>query len=182
MILQSQITLGGPMSDADINAAFDTFNTGTNQAQTAQLKAQAKQQAAAMTKIRGTITETYDNIETNKAFAADDFNYPVPRGVRLTPSPFGAAASTTSSTSDSASSEVNQRNACINNLRQIDGAKNEFALEKARQMELPLRRPISSLTLNWTRTEIFKVSGRAAHIPLAKSANFDLFYSRHALP
>jgi len=132
MILQSQITLGGPMSDADINAAFDTFNTGTNQAQTAQLKAQAKQQAAAMTKIRGTITETYDNIETNKAFAADDFNYPVPRGVRLTASPFGAAATTTSSTSDSASAEVNQRNACINNLRQIDGAKNEFALEKGK--------------------------------------------------
>jgi len=87
MILQSQITLGGPVSDADINAALDAFNTSTNTAQTTQLKAQAKQQAAMMTKIRGTITETYDNVETNKAFAADDFNYPVPKGVRLTPSP-----------------------------------------------------------------------------------------------
>jgi outer membrane lipoprotein-sorting protein len=39
-----------------------------------------------MTKIRGTITETYDNIQTNETFTPDDFNYPVPRGVRLIPS------------------------------------------------------------------------------------------------
>jgi hypothetical protein len=134
MILQTQITLGGPMSDADIAATLDAFNTNTNmsQAQLDQMKAQVKQQAAMMTKIRGTVTSTYDIIETNQTYAADDFNYPVPRGVRLTPSPFGAVASTTSSTSDSASAEVNQRNACINNLRQIDGAKNEFALEKGK--------------------------------------------------
>jgi len=88
MILQSQITLGGPVSDADINAALDAFNTSTNQAQIAQQKAQAKQTAAMMTKIRGTVTETYDTVEANRAFTSDDFKYPVPRGVRLTPSPF----------------------------------------------------------------------------------------------
>jgi hypothetical protein len=131
MILQSQITLGGPVSDADINAAFDTFNTTADPVQTAQQKAQVKQQAAMITKIRGTVTETYDNVEANKIFATDDFNYPVPRGVRLTPSSFGAAATSTSSTSSSR--EVSQRNACINNLRQIDGAKNEWALEKGKQ-------------------------------------------------
>jgi outer membrane lipoprotein-sorting protein len=88
MILQSQITLGGPVSDADISAAFDTFNTSTNQAQIARQKAQAMQQAAMMTKIRGTVTETYDNVQMNVTFSADDFRYPVPRGVRLIPSQF----------------------------------------------------------------------------------------------
>jgi outer membrane lipoprotein-sorting protein len=88
MILQSQITLGGPITDADINAAYDAFNTSTNQAQLAQQKAQAQQTIAIMTKIRGTVTETYDNVEVNPTLSADDFNYPVPRGVRLTRSQF----------------------------------------------------------------------------------------------
>jgi outer membrane lipoprotein-sorting protein len=96
MILQSQITLGGPVSDADIDAAFDTFNNNTHQtqAQLDQQKKMAKQQAAMMTKIRGTITETYDNIQTNVTFTADDFNYSVPRGVRLTPPVTPPAAAT----------------------------------------------------------------------------------------
>jgi outer membrane lipoprotein-sorting protein len=94
MILQSQITLGAPVSDDDIAAAISTFDTNTNhtQAQLNQEKAMAKQQAAMMTKIRGVVTETYDNIQTNVTFAADDFNYPVPRGVRLTPPVTPAAA------------------------------------------------------------------------------------------
>ena len=90
MILQSQITLGAPVSDADIETAIGTFDTDTNktQAQVAQEKTMAKQQAAMMTKIRGTITETYDNVQPDETFAADDFDYPVPRGVRLvTPRP-----------------------------------------------------------------------------------------------
>jgi outer membrane lipoprotein-sorting protein/predicted RNase H-related nuclease YkuK (DUF458 family) len=127
MILKSQITLGAPVSDEDIAAAISTFDTNTNQtqAQLDQEKAQAKMQAAMMVKIRGTITETYDNILTNATFADSDFNYPVPRGVRLTPSrlaPGNAAAS----------KETSQRNVCINNLRQIDAAKNEWALEKGK--------------------------------------------------
>jgi outer membrane lipoprotein-sorting protein len=90
MILQSQITLGGAVSDADIDTAFDTFNTKTNMtpAQLDKMRAQAKQQAAMMTKIRGVITETYDTIETNKTFTADNFNYPVPPGVKLSPTAF----------------------------------------------------------------------------------------------
>jgi hypothetical protein len=90
MILQSQITLGAPVSDVDIDAALSTFNTNTNMtpAQMEQMKAQARQQAAMMTKIRGTVTETYDRVETNQTYAAADFNYPVPPGAKLMPSPF----------------------------------------------------------------------------------------------
>jgi outer membrane lipoprotein-sorting protein len=86
MILKSEITLGAPVSDDDFNTAYDTFapTNGMSAQQSEQVKAQAKQQLAAMTKIRGTITETYDTIQVNPALSADDFSYPVPRGVRLT--------------------------------------------------------------------------------------------------
>lgn len=83
MILQSQITLGAPVTDADIDTAFAAFDTNTNAQQIAKDKAQAKQQMQMMTKIRGTITDTYDDVEANPTLGADDFNYPVPRGVRL---------------------------------------------------------------------------------------------------
>jgi outer membrane lipoprotein-sorting protein len=129
LLQQLQITLGAPLSDTDIDAAM-ALNSGSSKmtpAQTAQMKAQAKTTANMMTKIRGVITETYSNIDTNKTFAADDFNYPVPHGVRLSaPMTMGAANTTTSTTT---STEARWRNACINNLRQIDAAKNQFALE-----------------------------------------------------
>ena len=135
MILQSQITLGAPVSDADMEAAMSISDKNSNktQAQLDQEKKAAKMTAAMMTKIRGTITETYDDIQTNQTFAADDFNYPVPRGVRLTPSPINSGAATASTPSSPESTEASQRNACINNLRQIDGAKNEWALEKGKK-------------------------------------------------
>ena len=75
-------------------------------------------------KIRGTITFTSKNVEINPTISADEFNYPVPQGVRLVRMPTMAARTTTL--------EVQQRNGCINNLRQIDAAKNEFALEKGK--------------------------------------------------
>lgn len=130
LVAQWQLTLGGAISDADIDDAFALFSTGvtTPQAQMDQAKAQFKQIAPAITKIRGTVTATYNNIETNLTFAADDFNYTVPKGVRLTRMP-----GTATSTSAASSPAVNQRNACINNLRQIDAAKNEFALEKGKK-------------------------------------------------
>jgi hypothetical protein len=83
MILQSQLTLGAPVSDEDIDSALDAFDTSTNQEQIAKDKAQAKQQMQMMTKIRGTITDTYDDVESNPNLTEDDFNYQVPRGVRL---------------------------------------------------------------------------------------------------
>jgi len=51
----------------------------------------------------------------------------VPPGVRLSAAPQFNNRATASS------SKVSQRNACINNLRQIDAAKNQFALEKGKK-------------------------------------------------
>jgi hypothetical protein len=131
LISQSQITLGGAISDADIDDAFSLFAAGITNIPPAQLdmiKAQVKKYTPAMTKIRGTITSTTKDIELNPTLSADDFSYPVPRGVRLIRMPVAAAP-----TAAASPAAVNQRNACINNLRQIDGAKNEFALEKGKK-------------------------------------------------
>ena len=129
LISQSQITLGGQISDADVDDAFSLVAAGFTNLPPMQLdmiKEQVKKYTPAMTKIRGTITSTLKDIELKPTLSADDFNYPVPAGVRLIRMP--AAATTTRATS----LEVQQRNACINNLRQIDAAKNEFALEKGK--------------------------------------------------
>ncbi|HEY1718269.1 MAG TPA: hypothetical protein VGH42_08250 [Verrucomicrobiae bacterium] len=129
LVPQWQITLGGTISDADIDDAFSLFATGFTNTPPAQLdtiKAQVEKMAPVIAKIRGTITSTSRNVEVNPALSADDFNYDVPAGVRLVRMP--AAAATTAP-----STEVRQRNACINNLRQIDGAKNEWALEKGKK-------------------------------------------------
>ena len=130
MISQLEITLGGTVSEEDITAAL---NTATNSNLTPEQIQQVRQSAAQMTQMRGSITVTYDYRETNQTYAADDFKYPVPRGVRLTPSPYAALAATTTTTTASAQSPSDkQRNACINNLRQIDAAKNQWALEKGK--------------------------------------------------
>ena len=128
LVLQSQITLGGAVSDADIDTAIGIFGTDGKKtpAQLEQEKTMARQQAAIMTKIRGVVTETYDSVETNPAFAAADFNYPVPAGVELNARPSMNARAGSTSSRDS------QRNACINNLRQLDAAKNQWALEKGK--------------------------------------------------
>jgi hypothetical protein len=84
MILQSQITLGAPVSDADLDAAMSTFEPNASPERLAKDKAQAEQQMQMMTKIRGTITDTYDKFEANPSLSEDDFHYPVPRGTRLT--------------------------------------------------------------------------------------------------
>jgi outer membrane lipoprotein-sorting protein len=131
LISQSQITLGGAISDADIDDAFSLVAAGFTNLPPAQLdmiKAQVKKYTPAMTKIRGTITFTTKDIEINPTLSADDFDYPVPRGVRLIRMP-----SASTSTSAASSTEASRRNACINNLRQIDAAKNEFALEKGKK-------------------------------------------------
>ena len=87
LISQSQITLGGQISDADIDDAFSLFapvlNYNLPPAQLEMIKPQVKKYTPAMMKIRGTITSTIKNIELNPTLSADDFNYPVPKGVRL---------------------------------------------------------------------------------------------------
>jgi outer membrane lipoprotein-sorting protein len=130
LIPQWQITLGGAISGADIDDAFSLYESAfTNMPPMAleMIKTQVKTFAPVMTKIRGTITSTSKNVEINPTLSADDFNYDVPAGVRLIQMP---RARTTSNAA--IASENSQRNACINNLRQIDAAKNEFALEKGK--------------------------------------------------
>ncbi|HEX3890462.1 MAG TPA: hypothetical protein VHX90_06380, partial [Verrucomicrobiae bacterium] len=125
---QWQITLGGAISDADIDDAFSLYESAfTNMPPMAleMMKTQIKTFAPVMTKIRGTITSTSKNIEINPTLSADDFNYNVPVGVRMTQM-FRRGAARGISVEDS------QRNACINNLRQIDAAKNQWALENGK--------------------------------------------------
>jgi hypothetical protein len=92
LISQCEITLGGAISDADIDDAFGLVAAGFTNMPPAQLdmvRAQMKQMVpGVMTKIRGTIAVTMKNVEINPVLAADDFNYPVPSGVRLIPSRF----------------------------------------------------------------------------------------------
>jgi len=94
LVLQSQITLGGAISDADIDDACSLFAAGYTNLPPQQLdmiKPQIKKYTPAMAKIRGTITSTTLNMELNPTLSAEDFVYPVPEGVRLTPLPAGRA-------------------------------------------------------------------------------------------
>ena len=134
LIAQWQITLGGTISDADVDDIFSlvgTVVTNLPPQQLEMIKAQVKKSTPVMTKIRGAVTATTKNIEANPVLTADDFNYAVPRGVRLTPSPMAMA--TANNTTAVTPTQVRWRNACINNLRQIDAAKNQFALEKGKK-------------------------------------------------
>jgi outer membrane lipoprotein-sorting protein len=87
MISQCEITLGGAISDADIDDVFSLVAVGFTNMPPVQLdmvKAQMKQMVpGVMKKIRGIITVSLKNVEINPALTADDFNYPVPAGVRL---------------------------------------------------------------------------------------------------
>ena len=94
LIEQTEITLGGVIDNADIDDAFSLVAAGITNVPPQQLdmvKAQLKPYAPAMTKIRGTLTSTTRNFQMNPALTADDFDYPVPKGVRLTQVP-GVAA------------------------------------------------------------------------------------------
>jgi outer membrane lipoprotein-sorting protein len=141
LISQSEITLGGTISDADVDDAFSLVAAGFTNLPPAQLdmaKAQVKKYTPAMTKIRGTITSTTKDIEINPTLSADDFVYPVPPGVRLIRLPAGAAGQAAVGGNAAAARANSQRNACINNLRQIDGAKQEWALEKGKANGTPV--------------------------------------------
>jgi general secretion pathway protein G len=143
LISQWQIVLGGQITDADIDDAFDAVSTAANLPRTEvdMAKPQVKKIAPAMAKIRGTITSTTREIEINPTLSSDDFNYPVPAGVRLTTMPQGGprnARTGTATGTGVAPAASTSRNACINNLRQIDGAKNEWALEKGKANGTPV--------------------------------------------
>lgn len=132
-IWQVQITLGGTISDADVDDVFSLYGaivTNTPPAGLDMIKTEVKKRTPMMAKIRGSITVTYKNMEINPALSADDFTYPVPKGVRLI-QVFAPQQRQprTAATPAPTSTETRWRNECINNLRQIDAAKNEFALE-----------------------------------------------------
>jgi hypothetical protein len=125
LISQWQVTLGGELSDADIDDAFSLFAgvfTNLPPSGLNGIKAEVKKRAPLLAKIRGTLTSASRNFEINPALSPDDFNYPVPPGVRMVEMP--AVGN---------SRPVSQRNACINNLRQIDAAKQQWALEKGKK-------------------------------------------------
>ena len=96
LIWQSQITLGGAISDEDIDdaaslvaAAVGVTNLPPTELEMA--KTQVKLYTPAVTKVRGVITSTTKNLEVNPTLSASDFIYPVPEGVRLIPLPASAA-------------------------------------------------------------------------------------------
>ncbi len=87
---QSEITLGGAISDADIDDAFSLVALAVTNVPPGQLdmiKPQIKLYTPAMTKIRGTFTSMSKNVQINPTLTADDFDYAVPKGVRLTQMP-----------------------------------------------------------------------------------------------
>ena len=102
------------------------------------VKTQIKKYTPAMTKIRGTLTSISKQLEVNPTLSADDFTYAVPPGVRLIPLPSGATGRAATAGNAAAARTAALQNACINNLRQIDGAKNEFALEKGKKKGDPV--------------------------------------------
>jgi hypothetical protein len=136
LIVQSQITLGGAISDDDIDDAFSLFTdvvTNVPPAELNRAKAQLKLFAPVVTKISGTLTSTTRKFEKNPTLTGDDFKYPVPAGVRLTQMAGAVQANTANTANAAAALQARQRNTCISSLRQIDGAKNQWALEKGKK-------------------------------------------------
>lgn len=141
LIAQWQITLGGTISDADVDDVFSLVGavvTNLPPQQLEMIKPQVKKMTPVMTKVRGTITSTTKNAELNPALTADDFNYTVPRGVRLAALPTATAAMPAANTTTATAAQIRWRNACINNLRQIDAAKQQFALEQRKKVGDPV--------------------------------------------
>ncbi|MDE3098466.1 MAG: hypothetical protein KGJ88_03250 [Verrucomicrobiota bacterium] len=84
LILRSEITLGGEVNTAQLQKAMRENTNAVPGMSKAQMNRMMRRQASIMPKISGTMTDTYDYVDTNQAFSADDFNYSVPPGVRLT--------------------------------------------------------------------------------------------------
>jgi len=62
---------------------------------------------------------------------------------------------------------TSQMNACINNLRQIDAAANEFALEKGKKTDDPI-------TMNTDLTPYIKLNSASSIPPCPAGGNYDL--------
>ena len=97
LIWQSQITLGGAISDEDIDDAVIACHRRRWRHQLAAYgnwkwpRRRSSSTRQPMTKISGVITSTTKTLEVNPTLSASDFIYPVPEGVRLIPLPASEA-------------------------------------------------------------------------------------------
>jgi len=86
LIPQWQLTLGGRISDADVDDVYSliaTSFTNVPAMQLAMIEPMVKKMTPSVAKIHGSITVTSKNVEVNPELSADDFDYPVPAGVKL---------------------------------------------------------------------------------------------------
>ncbi|MGZ5569315.1 MAG: hypothetical protein ACXWKG_20070, partial [Limisphaerales bacterium] len=93
LIKQKQQVFGGEvkmpeMSNKDVDAALKQLGGGATPEKRAQMKTMMQNMRAMSSKMKGTMTETYRNIETNQKIATDKFKYNVPTGVELSSSLF----------------------------------------------------------------------------------------------
>ncbi|MGZ5544606.1 MAG: hypothetical protein ACXWIU_08010, partial [Limisphaerales bacterium] len=93
LIKQKQQVFGGEvkmpeMSNKDVDAALKQLGGGATPEKRAQMKTMMQNMRAMSSKMKGTMTETYRNIETNQKIATDKFKYNVPTGVELSISLF----------------------------------------------------------------------------------------------
>lgn len=92
LIKQKQVVLGGKSTMPDVSEAtmeeeFKKMGNLTPE-QKAQAKAAVKNMKPLLAQMKGTMTETYRNIETNKPVKKEDFSYELPAGATLSKSLF----------------------------------------------------------------------------------------------
>jgi DNA-directed RNA polymerase subunit RPC12/RpoP len=93
LIKQKQLILGGESkmpetTDAKIDEGIKQLGGKPTPQQEAQTKAMMKNMKALAAQMKGTMTETYQNIEINKPVTRDDFKHEVPAGTKLSSSLF----------------------------------------------------------------------------------------------
>jgi hypothetical protein len=92
LIKQKQTVLGGKstmpdMNDAAMEEGFKKLGKMTPE-QKAQAKAAVKNMKPLLSQMKGSVTETYRNLEINKPVKKEDFNYELPAGAALSKSLF----------------------------------------------------------------------------------------------
>jgi hypothetical protein len=92
LIKQKQMVLGGKLtmpevSEATMEEGFKKMGDLTPE-QKAQAKAAVNNMKPLLSQMKGTMTETYRNIEINKPVQKEDFNYELPAGAMLSKSLF----------------------------------------------------------------------------------------------
>lgn len=88
LIKRKQQVFGGEvkmpkMSDQDVDTALKQLGGGATAEKRAQMKKMMESMQKMATKMKGSMTETYRNIEANKKLSKDEFTYKVPAGVEL---------------------------------------------------------------------------------------------------